>query len=262
MKVVVLTTDTRHHRHFVHQILADSSTEMSLAAVFVETRNYPWRSKARKHLATSLPNVWKGGALNPYVISPLQKRRQDRYEKAQFPDEHQARWPEVRRHSFFSLNDSIVVSKLEELHPDLLFVYGTGILTGPILKVAPLAVNAHGGRLPHYRGLDTNLWAALQGHPQDMAVTFHGLVEKVDSGPIYLMESLPRPADLSLTSLRFHTTILCTQMFKTLVASYLANELSPLVVKGPSRYYDPMPALLKRRADHVLKRYARANLVS
>lgn len=258
LRFAILTTDTLHHRYFTRQIAETLPAEASFDGLFIETRPYPWKRKARKHFASAFPDVWQGLAMNPYLRSSRQERKQYVYERNRFFAESRPDWPDIPRRRYFSVDEPQAVAELESHGVNLLFVYGTGILKGAVLRVAPLVINAHGGRLPRYRGLDTNLWAALEGAPHDMAVTLHRLDAKVDSGPIYRMETLPRAGDLSLMSLRFHTTLLCIQMFGALMSDLLEGKADPIPQEGPARYYNPMPVLLKRRTDRILRAYASA----
>lgn len=254
LRMALATTDTLHHRHFARYV--DSQVPgVTLQGIFLETKEYPWKQKAKAHTVDCFPNLWRGLALNPYFRSSREHRLQEKYEREHFFPDGSTDWPSASMYSFTSLNEMSAVSTIENLGPELLFVYGTGILRGPILDVASLAINAHGGRLPRYRGLDTNLWAACEGRSEDMAVTLHRLDAKVDSGPIYLMEPIPPAPDLSVISLRYHTTILCEQMFGKLVDELISGESDPTPQLGASSYYNPMPALLKRRADKALRRF-------
>ncbi len=51
-------------------------------------------------------------------------------------------------------------------------------------------LNMHGGYIPDYRGANVLNWAVANGE-QSLGVTWHGLVEAVDAGPIYAESSVP-----------------------------------------------------------------------
>ena len=47
----------------------------------------------------------------------------------------------------------------------------------------------HGGYIPDYRGANVLNWAVANGEPS-LGVTWHGLIEAVDAGPIYAESSV------------------------------------------------------------------------
>lgn len=55
-------------------------------------------------------------------------------------------------------------------------------------------LNMHGGKIPDYRGANVLNWAIANGETE-IGVTWHGLVEAVDAGPIYAESRVPVAAD-------------------------------------------------------------------
>ncbi len=208
--------------------------------------------------------MWKGLALNPYLFMGLHASAIHRYETEHFfPDGDQSLPDDLQVITVQSVNHDIAREKLSTAQPDIAFVYGTGLIKRDVFSIPRLdTVNAHGGLLPSYRGLDTNLWAAFEGRPEDMAVTLHRMDDDFDTGPIYLERRLGPKQDLSLVSLRYHTTILTTGMYLDLATAFAAKHCEPKAATGrPSRYFRPMPAILKRRADRALRTYASSSVV-
>lgn len=81
------------------------------------------------------------------------------------------------------------VAILEELAPDVLVVFGTSILGPPVLAVAKrTALNVHGGIVPAYRNVHSEVWAVLRGHPRDAGTSILYLDEGIDSGAVALQE--------------------------------------------------------------------------
>jgi methionyl-tRNA formyltransferase len=70
------------------------------------------------------------------------------------------------------------------------------IIGGKIIKTEVLGcfkgewVNIHGGILPQYRGLDSEYWAILNQDYENIGVTVHKVVEKVDYGDILLQKTI------------------------------------------------------------------------
>lgn len=254
LKIAILSTDTLHHRYFLKQLWRQTSDHAHIALNLFETKPYPWRWKAWRHFLGNLPNLWKGSAENPY-LQPNLGPRIDSYEKPRFfPDGDMDLPVEVPSHDVYSVNGDDARALLRNAAPDLILVYGTGLVQLETYRIAGrAAINAHGGKIPGYRGLDTNLWAAYKGRPQDMTVTLHEIDESLDTGPVYMERPIGRPDDLSLISLRYHTTLVCTDMFVKLIKDFVDGQPEPRRQDtSESLYYGPMPWLLKRQTDRLL----------
>lgn len=83
---------------------------------------------------------------------------------------------------------------VEKVEAETTLIFGTRILTN--VERLGLTCNCHGGVLPEYRGLDTNLWARLNN--SDLGVTIHQIDEGVDSGPVYKTEKMAWPGVIPL----------------------------------------------------------------
>jgi hypothetical protein len=257
LRVAVLTTDTSHHRWFVQQLVARSSSNVTVALVLFETRAYPWERNASRHRRANRLHPVRRWFLNPYNPSPRLDRAAAEWEEPRFfPAGNRSLSSSVRCEVVRSVNDLSAIAFIDEAAIDVIFVYGTGLVTPEVFTRTRLgAVNAHGGLLPDYRGLDTNLWAALQGHPEDMAVTLHQVDASLDTGDVLSVERLGPRQDLCLASLRYETTVLCADMAVDLFEGLAADVLvrSPQMPGG--EYFGPMPSLLKRCADRNIRRW-------
>ncbi len=265
MRIAVLTTDTAHHRYFLRRLSAQLPAGCDLVMAMFETRPYPWRRRARRHFFRAIPNVWRATALNPYLQPRAFNRRQHAYEFPRFfPDGDATLPPALTVETVHSVNDEAARRALAGAGPDVLYVYGTGkIVPETFALPAAGSINAHGGRLPDYRGLDTNLWAAYNGQPQAMGVTLHRMDEDLDTGPIYADRPVAAHPDLSIYSLRYFTTLVCVDLFLELTRHLVASTLTPRPNdRRRSRYYGPMPWLLKRRTDVLLRQWANGGSVT
>ncbi len=83
------------------------------------------------------------------------------------------------------VNDSEVGDHLERLSPDAVLVYGTAIIRAPLLKSihAPV-LNIHGGLVPRYRNVHSEVWAILDGEASDIGSSLLHLDAGVDSGAV------------------------------------------------------------------------------
>ena len=262
LKIAILTTDTLHHRYFIRQIYRDVSDDAQIVLNILEARSYPWQQKMRRHFIRSLPNIWSGLILNPYFQPDIDKRIESYETYRFFPDGDKSIDNSIPTHIVESVNGDEAQTLLERADPDLILVYGTGLLESAIYSRSKLAtINAHGGKIPGYRGLDTNLWAVYEGRPDDMMVTLHAVDKSLDTGPVYMARPIEPQTDLSLITIRYYTTILCTEMFVDLIRVFLSGAPEPIIqdLTG-SRYYNPMPWLLKLQTNRKLGMWARNRL--
>ena len=75
-------------------------------------------------------------------------------------------------------------SFITEFKPDLIYVVGAPLIPKKIVKLAPLWINLHIGKLPYYRGLKCIEWAILNNDNDGIVATIHELTPTLDDGPI------------------------------------------------------------------------------
>ena len=83
------------------------------------------------------------------------------------------------------INDPAEVEQMVRLAPDVLLVFGTGILRESIIKsFGGKIINIHLGLSPYYRGSGTNFWPLVNREPEYVGATIHYLDAGIDTGPI------------------------------------------------------------------------------
>lgn len=259
MRIAVLSTDTAHHRYFLRRFLAEAPVGVDVPLVLFETRTYPWRQKRNRHFTDRIPDLWHGAVLNPYVFPGIFSSAQRAYEARRFFPDGDSSLPIGPRVVYVDdANGPAARELLAGAKADIGFVYGTGRLRRETYDLPGLgSINAHGGLLPNYRGLDTNLWAAYEGEPDRMAVTLHRVVDRLDEGAVLDERFLTPDPDICVPTLRFFTARLCTDMFLAITRSLLnGNLVGSERDNRLGRYYGPMPALLKIKTNRILKQWA------
>lgn len=82
-------------------------------------------------------------------------------------------------------NDGTEASLMASLSPDVVIVFGTGILRDEILRrFSGRILNLHLGLSPYYRGAGTNFWPLVNHEPEYVGATIHYVDAGIDSGPI------------------------------------------------------------------------------
>jgi hypothetical protein len=78
-----------------------------------------------------------------------------------------------------------VATLAERLQPDVIAVFGTSLIRGPLLKAGRLGIfNLHGGLSPRYRGADCTFWALYNGEPDQVGCTLHRIDDGIDTGKL------------------------------------------------------------------------------
>jgi methionyl-tRNA formyltransferase len=112
----------------------------------------------------------------------------DRAEEGFFGDHRVLRLPAdaVRRTvAPGGVNDPAEIDLMGRLDPDVVLVFGTGLLrTGIIDRFGGRIINLHLGLSPYYRGAGTNFWPLVNREPEYVGATIHYLDAGIDTGPL------------------------------------------------------------------------------
>ncbi|MGE0479638.1 MAG: formyl transferase [Phycisphaerae bacterium] len=94
-------------------------------------------------------------------------------------------WPAVPQVFCDDVNGPAVAGLLASATPDLLLLFGCGVVKRALLEAWPgRIVNLHLGLSPYYRGAGTNFWALADGRPECVGATLHVATAAIDDGPI------------------------------------------------------------------------------
>jgi folate-dependent phosphoribosylglycinamide formyltransferase PurN len=108
----------------------------------------------------------------------------DASEDAWFADHRVVQAP-ARRLPAGGCNDPAEIEAMRRARPDVVLVFGTGLLKAPLIDAFPGNIlNIHLGLSPYYRGAGTNFWPLVNGEPEYCGATIHFLDAGVDTGPI------------------------------------------------------------------------------
>ena len=81
------------------------------------------------------------------------------------------------------INHPDVVELARRLQPDLIAVFGTSLIRGPLLNMGRIGIiNLHGGLSPEYRGADCTFWALYNNEPEKVGCTLHFIDPGIDTG--------------------------------------------------------------------------------
>ena len=100
------------------------------------------------------------------------------------------------------INDPSEIAAMAALEPDVVLVFGTGLLRGGIIgRFEHRIINLHLGLSPYYRGAGTNFWPLVNREPEFVGATIHYLDAGIDTGPIIahvrpVLEAADGPHDI------------------------------------------------------------------
>ena len=186
MKLVIFSTDTKHHRYFINKL----NKKFNICSIIFE----------RKKLTKD------------YVTGPIFNAEEDKFED-RFFEEVSDKIDDKKMIEVYSVNHKSLAKYIKEFKPDLGITFGTGLVKPFIFNIPKWGtINIHRGCIDSYRGLDSDLWALYNKEFNKIDVTIHYIDEKLDTGDVLLKKNLCLDKIDYIYELRYHTTILATKM--------------------------------------------------
>ena len=130
------------------------------------------------------------------------------------------------------------VAEMAALRPDVLLVFGTGILREPLLSTfAGRMLNIHLGLSPYYRGAGTNFWPLVNREPEYVGATIHYLDAGIDTGPI-VAHARPAvaPGD-GPHDLGNKTIVAAARLLADAAEAHVGGRVAPSPQHGAGRLY-------------------------
>ena len=190
MKVLILSTNTKHHTYFINKI----AQHYDICGIVYE----------RKVLKKDYPT------------GPFYDNLEDKFENKFFEDDIPNKLSDDLQKKIVevhSVNNKHLQKYIESMSPDLIITFGTGIVKPYIFNIPKWGtINIHRGDASSYRGLDSDLWAIKNEEFDKINVTIHYVDEDLDTGDILMEGNQPLKEVEEIYHLRYHTTILATDM--------------------------------------------------
>jgi methionyl-tRNA formyltransferase len=137
MKMILLTTESIHHRYFAAQV----HRHFLFQSIFVETR------RVTPPFETYHP------------IDDLQ----DQYERETLLPSCQRSYTDIAETYFFpDLDEDACIKKAQQMKPDLILIIGTRKVSDEIINAPSVAcLNLHGANPEEYKGFESYLWRSI-----------------------------------------------------------------------------------------------------
>lgn len=98
------------------------------------------------------------------------------------------------------INEQKCIQLCNSLNPDLILIYGTGILSGRTIRQLDVDIyNIHSSVLPYYRNVHSDFWAYVNKDYDKIGISIFKIDEGIDTGKIakQTVSYLPRNSKLS-----------------------------------------------------------------
>lgn len=182
--LVMITSDGPEHHYVANRILE----EFDLSAIIVDRGRPQTRSARFRQLRKRYgPRLLMTRLLLKFTARVCQdesRRRRELQEVLGSRGEAFLR-PDLVRY-VDGINTAAGRAMVRDTTPDILLVYGTGIIGKRVLDMAgQVALNLHTGMSPDYRGSDAVFWPLFNRDFHLIGSTVHECTSRVDGGDIY-----------------------------------------------------------------------------
>lgn len=173
MKLMMIVGNHPRHLHYLNEIIRSNPVE----GVIIQERG-SLLPTAPVYLRQRERALWHKHFSDRYVAE-IKYFGSDLAEKANHLD------IPVHKVDKHSLEGKGSVKFVQDINPDLVLIFGCGMIRGDLAKVLPdRTINLHLGISPRYRGAATLFWPFYFLEPQWAGCTFHKIVYEPDAGDI------------------------------------------------------------------------------
>jgi methionyl-tRNA formyltransferase len=169
-KAIVLTSTFPRHRFVVNRL----TEALDVVGVWQEQKSFSPEQYAQ--------------TVEDEMVIARHFRDRDASEERYFAADHQMRLGAssiCRRIAPDGCNEVAQIETMRRLAPDVVLVFGTGILRRALIDAFDRRIlNLHLGLSPYYRGAGTNFWPLVNREPEYVGATIHYLDDGIDTGPI------------------------------------------------------------------------------
>jgi len=230
MKLIIFSTRTKHHSYFIQKVY----DEFDIQQIIFEKRKLTVGYKTGPFF-----DVQENEYENRFFDSSFSNFKKD------LPDSL-----EKKSVDLYNINQSGVKEYIEALSPDLIWVYGTGLIYPDLISIPGWGmVNLHGGISQKYRGLDSSLWAIYNNDFNSLGLTIHYVEPELDTGDILFQHKMMIKKTDEIFHLRFKMTLMATEYSLSLLSQFKQNK-APLAAfpQNWGKYYSAMPLSKKQQA--------------
>ena len=231
-KIILLTTDTQHHRYFINKIIDKG---YSIDTIFFENNRVQ-------------PD---------YETCPVFEKEENEFEKNNFfkevPYEINNK---INIYKVDNINDNIVSDRIREVETKIGIVFGTSLIKRKVFSLFNGNIfNIHRGIPQYYRGLDSDLWAINNNDWNRIGTTIHKVEERLDTGDYIYQQTLKLKKGMKIHHLRYHTTLIACELVIALLNDFFGGKINLNNQEKLGNYYSFMPIELKKEMQSKFNLY-------
>jgi len=233
MRLVLLTRDDYEHRYVANKL----AEEHPLTAIIID-RGKPQakfarvRALLRRYTLRQLFSRAVGKAIT--ILSRGEKHRRAQMFKVLGRENCERH---LQRHLIKyvdGLNTANGLETIRKLQPDVILVYGTGVVGNNILEIALKgAINMHTGISPYYRGTNCAFWPLYNEELHMLGATVHQCTSQIDGGQIYAVSRATLHPEDDMPSVFARCVEVGTRLYIQVIRDLLGGCL-----KGKSQQLD------------------------
>lgn len=221
MGLVIVTGDGLEHKYVANAIVAEHDVDAILVCDPVPARS--WKTILKRS-----PSKFFGKAARQVFLRAIgdQSARERRLRRVLGPSSAAFSRPELVR-AVGRPKSGHLVAALGELKPDILAIYGTGIIPDAALNLARRnALNMHTGISPEYRGVSCAFWPIRDGRPEMVGATVHECTSEIDGGKVYFRARASLEAEDDLHAIFARAVKTGAEGYVEVVGEALSGELT------------------------------------
>lgn len=228
IKIIIFTSSNLRHKAFV-KILRDS-TKLKVEKAFYEQGNLFNKLVYKKNVNTLQKNH-------------LMARDQAEEDVFGLFMDKDLEISNIVERGWFSSDKCFDL--VREINPDLILVYGTSIIKGPIINYFKNKIlNVHLGLSPYYRGAGTNYFPFVYDEPEYCGATYMFLDEGIDTGKIIHQI---RPDIFEVDSFHQLSNRFLIKVFKTY--RIISENIKEISLKDKNPKYENKKRILIKISD-------------
>ena len=219
MKLVVIAGDGPEHRYVVNAICAAYEVDAILLCT-------PPKRRSSTAILRRAPLRFIDKALREVFLWIIgdKSTRKSSLSRVLGPSSERFARPELIEKVGRPSNGQLV-RRVTALAPDILAIYGTGIIPDSVLiQAGTIALNMHTGQSPWYRGVSCAFWPLRDMRPDMIGATIHECTSNVDGGLIFAREAAVLQADDDLHAVFARAVEVGTRAYVDTIGQVLSNN--------------------------------------
>ena len=221
-KILLITGPDQRHKFYINHL----NHHFNIAGIIIEKSNYPNDS-------TSFP---EGQLAWDWFFA-----RRKKYETETFSDSGKLprkNNPVVTTIPHASINSKETLEIINSIAPDLIAIFGSGILGRELIELYPNSIfNLHIGLSNYYRGSSCNFWPIYDRRIDLLGASIININTGIDSGKILTQKTIDLDENDNEQTLAGKTVKLGIDLMVDTISKWETNSIMPLLSSGKGKLF-------------------------